>query len=622
MMNAALPLGLLIGLVAAPLPASAQGFGNGWLAFQNDDSRMVSAPELGLGDTEERDYAHADLNNDGWTDLVVVRKEPLHTTGGRYNVLFMNVGGTLLDQTLQYASASTVPGDRGFLTETNDRDVVICDVDQDGWLDVVTATTLSPNLPKAVSHPRVYLNLGPDTGGAWLGLRYEEARIPELLLSDGTPSWPRFTAVDAGDLTGDGFPDLYFGDNDQAPHFDGGDMGDRLLVNDGTGHFVDESLLRMTPDLLTSLYTTSVVIADVSLDGLQDVVRDRGYSPFVSTAYNNPANPGYFELMDEVHNNQPYYTSVGDLNRDGRPELVISNNEADRYRINEGTLGSGLVQWSLPVVFQFLTGGDDGYAGDNYIVDLDADGWNDVVVCDFDVEVAGCERRTHIYHNAGGPIGGTVVLREEAEQVSGGWRGAIGLLPSDLTGTHDAAIFDLDGDGDLDMVLARCVGSSVWLSETVPNSDALGVVMCVCDAAVAPCGNPGGPEEGCGNSTGSGASLAAFGSTGVSADDLFLRVAGAIPSQPALLIVGTQALNGGAGVPFGDGLRCAGGSVVRLGVQVPNDLGTATWGPGLAADGGWVAGDTGTLQAWYRDTVGPCNAGFNLSNGLQVTFSP
>ncbi|HJP02903.1 MAG TPA: VCBS repeat-containing protein, partial [Planctomycetota bacterium] len=371
-MNAALPLGLLIGLVAAPLPASAQGFGNGWLAFQNDDSRMVSAPELGLGDTEERDYAHADLNNDGWTDLVVVRKEPLHTTGGRYNVLFMNVGGTLLDRTLQYASASTVPGDRGFLTETNDRDVVICDVDQDGWLDVVTATTLSPNLPKAVSHPRVYLNLGPDTGGAWLGLRYEEARIPELLLSDGTPSWPRFTAVDAGDLTGDGFPDLYFGDNDQAPHFDGGDMGDRLLVNDGTGHFVDESLLRMTPDLLTSLYTTSVVIADVSLDGLQDVVRDRGYSPFVSTAYNNPANPGYFELMDEVHNNQPYYTSVGDLNRDGRPELVISNNEADRYRINEGTLGSGLVQWSLPVVFQFLTGGDDGYAGDNYIVDLDA----------------------------------------------------------------------------------------------------------------------------------------------------------------------------------------------------------------------------------------------------------
>jgi hypothetical protein len=95
-----------------------------------------------------------------------------------------------------------------------------------------------------------------------------------------------------------------------------------------------------------------------------------------------------------------------------------------------------------------------------------------------------------------------------------------------------------------------------------------------------------------------------------------------LPSQPALLFVGNNTLNGGNGVPFGDGLRCAGGSVVRLGVKIPNAAGSATWGPGLGATGGWGTGDTRTLQGWYRDPSGsPCSNGFNLTGAVEVTFS-
>ena len=87
--------------------------------------------------------AWGDLNKDGWIDLVIVRKQPFTTGVGYPNTLLMNEGGQLVDRSAAYASASDVPGDSGFLTATNDRDVVIADVDNDGWLDVITATTTS-----------------------------------------------------------------------------------------------------------------------------------------------------------------------------------------------------------------------------------------------------------------------------------------------------------------------------------------------------------------------------------------------------------------------------------------------------------------------------------------------
>ena len=76
------------------------------------------------------------------------------------------------------------------------------------------------------------------------------------------------------------------------------------------------------------------------------------------------------------------------------------------------------------------------------------------------------------------------------------------------------------------------------------------------------------------------------------------------------------------GVTFGDGLRCADGQVVRLGVEIPDELGGATWGPGLAAEGGWVPGESRYLQAWYRDPSGPCGVGFNLTHALELAVAP
>ncbi|MDP6764391.1 MAG: lectin-like protein [Planctomycetota bacterium] len=138
-----------------------------------------------------------------------------------------------------------------------------------------------------------------------------------------------------------------------------------------------------------------------------------------------------------------------------------------------------------------------------------------------------------------------------------------------------------------------------------------------------PCGNFGAGGEGCANSTGAGAVLAGMGSQDAVADDLQFVLSQALPGQPALLFSGMNSVNGGSGVLFGDGLRCAGGSVKRLGVRVPDGSGAAEWGPGLAPMGQWGPGDVRYFQGWYRDPQGsPCGANFNLSNGVEVVFWP
>ena len=142
-------------------------------------------------------------------------------------------------------------------------------------------------------------------------------------------------------------------------------------------------------------------------------------------------------------------------------------------------------------------------------------------------------------------------------------------------------------------------------------------------ATPCPCGNGGAAGEGCRNSGGTGASLAALGSSSVGADNLILSMTGAQGVTAALLFAGTDQVNGGLGFLFGDGLRCAGGSVTRLGVKLSSAVGAASWGPGLAGPGGWAASETRYFQAWYRDVTGsPCGGMFNLTQGVGMTFQP
>ena len=210
--------------------------GDGWITYDERTAELVNPAivgddPLGRNDAEEKDYAWGDLDHDGDIDLVVVRKVIGTNPNGRRNVLLMNENGALVDRTLLYARVGD-DGGQGFLDITPDRDVALVDVDGDGWLDIVTAPAGldDPPLPKTISHPRLYMNLGAPEG-SWLGFQYQEGRMPQLVEE------PNFCGIGFGDVTGDGAPDLYFTDYNN-------ELEDRLLVNDGAGFFTDETAAR------------------------------------------------------------------------------------------------------------------------------------------------------------------------------------------------------------------------------------------------------------------------------------------------------------------------------------------------------------------------------------------
>jgi hypothetical protein len=158
-----------------------------------------------------------------------------------------------------------------------------------------------------------------------------------------------------------------------------------------------------------------------------------------------------------------------------------------------------------------------------------------------------------------------------------------------------------------------------------PCGGGTGTPFCTCDAGSGfpggVCGNPGDTGNGCGNGTFSGgANLTASGQT--NPDTITLVASDATPNQPGLFFQGTTQPGGGAGLVFGDGLRCAGGSVIRLEVRVANGSGAASSTVSISQEG-MVGPGSGSryYQFWYRDpSLSPCGGGFNLTNGLELVW--
>ena len=165
-----------------------------------------------------------------------------------------------------------------------------------------------------------------------------------------------------------------------------------------------------------------------------------------------------------------------------------------------------------------------------------------------------------------------------------------------------------------------------------------------------PCGNNAAPGTtgGCLNSANASGRLVGSGSPSVTAADpadLRFDANGCVPSSFAVLTSGNAIAPANAANPcFGedsglqsgvlDGLRCAVQSTQRHGgrpVDANGDVGATTngWGGssgppiGLAAQGGFVAGQTRHYQVFYRELPGlVCLTEQNTTQAVSVTFQP
>jgi len=142
-----------------------------------------------------------------------------------------------------------------------------------------------------------------------------------------------------------------------------------------------------------------------------------------------------------------------------------------------------------------------------------------------------------------------------------------------------------------------------------------------------PCGNTNTASlsSGCASSLGTGGTLIDLGASSLSGDTFVLRGSN-MPSGPCLYFQGATQIAGGLGVAFGDGLRCAGGTTIRLGIKT-NVAGASQFpgpsDPPVSLVGLVSTPGTRTYQLWYRDSATFCSAAtFNLTNGVRVSWIP
>ncbi len=221
----------------------------------------------------------------------------------------------------------------------------------------------------------------------------------------------------------------------------------------------------------------------------------------------------------------------------------------------------------------------------------------------------------------------------------GGGRLLIGAPQNDEAGSNSGAAYgvpfagaDSDNDGTLDACeqtpfLNFCLGD---------GGQANGCTACEC-------GNdaPRDSAGGCLNSAGSSAQLVPSGVPSLLADTFRIDMTGSNPSTFALLVAGINQLPSNVASPcfdslsgvrstVFDGLRCVGGSIVRLGVRAtdPNgDVGAMNtpWGnhSTFILDSRFVAGETRYFQSFYReDPLLVCGRGLNTTQAFSVTFQP
>ncbi|MEZ5964025.1 MAG: VCBS repeat-containing protein [Planctomycetota bacterium] len=298
--------------------------------------------------------------------------------------------------------------------------------------------------------------------------------------------------VVAADLDGDGDLDLAYAQSSE------GTSGQAVLVylNDGHGNFGTERRF------VTGQGPTGIAAGDLDGDGDVDLVTAnfRFNEEDVSVLWND-GTAAFGQRVDlPITGLRPRRVAVGDLNGDGRPEVVASlRNGSPDFAV---WINQGQGAFASPTVFAA------GFAsitdGDVELADLDRDGDLDVL---YGAMSNGLTSSIAVFYNRGGQLGapvsvptsvafGTVYDFAVADVTGDGWPDILGtaqssaygyvLIPSDGLGGFGAAqVFrsgemaraiatdDLDGDGDRDIVVVNSGSLTISVHENQGGSFAL-----------------------------------------------------------------------------------------------------------------------------------------------------
>lgn len=207
-------------------------------------------------------------------------------------------------------------------------------------------------------------------------------------------------------------------------------------------------------DTTTGPTPYSVIIADLDGDGLTDIATaTNGISnPSSITILRNVSSKGQLTFTSKI--DLPFPANVGvysitaaDLDGDGKPELIVTNDLIDSVSILRNTSNPGTISFAAGVEFPTSKGSYNISVGD-----LDADGKPDLAVSNYLTGTISLLRNTS--------ISGSLSLATAGEVKTG-------------VGPRSVSIGDLDGDGKPDLVTANELGKSISLLRNTSSPGSL-----------------------------------------------------------------------------------------------------------------------------------------------------
>jgi len=130
-------------------------------------------------------------------------------------------------------------------------------------------------------------------------------------------------------------------------------------------------------DYSTGLGPRNIAIGDFDGDGKTDIIVTNQFSNSISILKNNSSlnNISFAPKVDLSTGNSPYGVAVGDLNNDGKSDLVVSNNGTFVFSVFKNTSTIGNITFASKVDFSCASG--------NYLItisDVNGDGKPDVII--------------------------------------------------------------------------------------------------------------------------------------------------------------------------------------------------------------------------------------------------
>jgi hypothetical protein len=374
----------------------------------------------------------ADIDNDGDPDLFV-------TTVRGGNVLFENDG---------HGHFRDITKDAGVGAVAHSSGAVFFDYDRDGLLDLLVC-----NVGKYTSEQKgaqgQFLALADAFSGHMFPERYEFPTLYRNLghnrfqdVTTQTGLKPVAWSGDAtfADLNGDGWPEVYFLNMMGANHFfenvqgkfsdqtkkyfpktSWGAMGIKFFDYDNDGR-MDLFVTDMHSDMYVEVEPEEEKLKAPGHSSPDFLMGPASSFVFGNSLYHNLGQGKFEEVSDRmgVENLWPWGPSTGDLNADGWEDIFIASsmNFPYRYGVNSLLLNNRGEKF---LDSEFLTG-----------VEPRRDGRTHTPWFDMDCTKPGGDPDAHIQEPCKGQTGKITVMAP--------------------LGSRSAAIFDLDNDGDLDIV--------------------------------------------------------------------------------------------------------------------------------------------------------------------------